>query len=157
MTLQALIEPLLQPAAYPDRPSQVPLRQTHISWVFLTDRFVYNIKKPVAFGFLDFTTLQARRFFCHEEVRLNRRLAPQVYLGVTVSVGARRAVLGAAYRYCQLEGRYAEALRRPWLLVTCGRRRRRGALSTRRARAAVMATGQRRGTCRPALLGRFTT
>jgi aminoglycoside phosphotransferase family enzyme/predicted kinase len=82
MTANALVEALLQPAAYPDRPSQVELRQTHISWVFLTDRFVYKIKKPVAFGFLDFTTLAARRFFCHEEVRLNRRLAPQVYLGV---------------------------------------------------------------------------
>jgi aminoglycoside phosphotransferase family enzyme/predicted kinase len=82
MTANALVEALLQPAAYPERPTRVELRQTHISWVFLTDRFVYKVKKPVAFGFLDFTTLAARRFFCHEEVRLNRRLAPQVYLGV---------------------------------------------------------------------------
>jgi hypothetical protein len=78
----AFIDALSHPEAYPDRPSHVSMRQTHISWLFFTDRFVYKVKKPVNFGFLDFTTLQARRFFCEEEVRLNRRLAPAVYLGV---------------------------------------------------------------------------
>jgi aminoglycoside phosphotransferase family enzyme len=58
------------------------MRQTHISWLFFTERFVYKGKKPVDFGFLDLTSLEARRFFCGEEVRLNRRLAPEVYLGV---------------------------------------------------------------------------
>ncbi|NIP86791.1 MAG: AAA family ATPase [Planctomycetales bacterium] len=56
--------------------------ETHISWVFLTDRHAYKLKKPVAFEFLDFTTLAARREACEEEVRLNRRLAEGVYLGV---------------------------------------------------------------------------
>ena len=58
------------------------VRQTHISVVFLAGAFVYKIKKPVAPGFLDFTTLEKRLHFCREEVRLNRRLAPDVYLGV---------------------------------------------------------------------------
>ena len=56
--------------------------ETHISWLFFTGRFVYKIKKPVDFGFLDFTSLEKRRHFCLEEVRLNRRLSPDVYLGV---------------------------------------------------------------------------
>jgi len=56
--------------------------QTQMSFVFLTDRFVYKIKKPVNFGFLDYTTLEKRRFFCQQEIKLNRRLSPDVYLAV---------------------------------------------------------------------------
>jgi aminoglycoside phosphotransferase family enzyme/predicted kinase len=82
MQSSAMIEALSQPDAYPDRSTQVSMRQTHISWLFFTERFVYKLKKPINFGFLDFTTLEARKFFCEEEVRLNRRLAPEVYLGV---------------------------------------------------------------------------
>lgn len=58
------------------------LIQTHISWVLLTDEIVYKIKKPVDFGFLNYTTIEKRRFFCEEEVRLNRRLCPEIYFGV---------------------------------------------------------------------------
>ena len=83
-----LVKALSQPDAYPERSTSVSLRQTHISWVFLTDDFVYKIKKPVNFGFLDFTTLAARKRFCEEEVRLNRRLAPDVYLGVVAVTAA---------------------------------------------------------------------
>lgn len=78
-----LITALLQPDAYPHpcvRPVQ--LQETHISWVLLTGDYVYKIKKPVNFGFLDFTTLAQRRAACAAEVRLNRRLSPEVYLGV---------------------------------------------------------------------------
>ncbi len=82
MTLPGLIEALLDPGAYPDRPREVFLRQTHASYLLFTPDFVYKIKKPVDFGFLDFTTLEKRLHFCEEEVRLNRRLAPDVYLGV---------------------------------------------------------------------------
>ncbi len=82
MELTRLIEALRDPAAYPDRPQRVEVRQTHISVVFLTDDHVYKVKKPVNPGFLDFTSLEKRRHFCHEEVRLNRRLAPDVYRGV---------------------------------------------------------------------------
>jgi aminoglycoside phosphotransferase family enzyme len=74
---------LHQPASYPGPPAGVNVIQTHMSWVFLTDHFVYKLKKPVRFEFLDFSTLERRHHDCLEEVRLNQRLAPGVYLGVT--------------------------------------------------------------------------
>ena len=80
--MTSIIEDLLDTRAYPEKTSQVEIIQTHISYIFLTDHFVYKIKKPVNFGFLDFTTLENRRHFCEEEVRLNRRLSPDVYLDV---------------------------------------------------------------------------
>ncbi len=80
--LPAHIKALLDPKAYPERPARIELRQTHISYLFFTPEFVYKIKKPVNFGFLDFFTLEKRLFFCLEEVRLNQRLAPDMYLGV---------------------------------------------------------------------------
>src|SRR5262249_2421870 len=70
------------PAAYPYAVDQVRVCHTHISAVFLAGAFAYKIKKPVNLGFLDFSTLAKRRHFCEEEVRLNRRLASDVYLGV---------------------------------------------------------------------------
>jgi aminoglycoside phosphotransferase family enzyme/predicted kinase len=73
---------LLTPQAYPHRSERVEMRQTHISWVFLVGDLVYKVKKPLHLAFLDYSTLERRRHFCHEEVRLNRRLAPDVYLGV---------------------------------------------------------------------------
>ncbi len=76
------IKELLTPEAYPHPVNQIELIQTHISWVFLTGNFVYKIKKPVNFGFLDFTTLERRRHFCQEELRLNKRLSPEIYLDV---------------------------------------------------------------------------
>ena len=82
MDLARLIEALSRPAAYPEPPGEVQVRQTHISVVFLAGRHAYKIKKPVALGFLDFRTLEARRRFCAAEVRLNRRLAPAIYQGV---------------------------------------------------------------------------
>ena len=81
MEPHALITALSSPDIYADRPCQVSMRQTHISWLF-HGVFCVQVKKPVNFGFLDFTTLETRKFFCDEEVRLNRRLAPEVYLGV---------------------------------------------------------------------------
>jgi aminoglycoside phosphotransferase family enzyme len=82
MDLTQMIEVLSDPAAYPDPVGEVEVRQTHISAVFLAGPHVYKGKKPVEFGFLDFGTLAKRRHYCEEEVRLNRRLAPEVYLGV---------------------------------------------------------------------------
>lgn len=61
--------------------------ETHISWVLLTGQYAYKIKKPVNFGFLDFSTLENRRFYCHEELRLNRRLAAELYLEVVPITG----------------------------------------------------------------------
>lgn len=76
------IESLQRPAAYAHTPREVGFLQTHISWLFFAGGRVYKVKKPVDLGFLDYTTLAARRHYCAEEVRLNRRMAPQVYLGV---------------------------------------------------------------------------
>ncbi|HET98271.1 MAG TPA: hypothetical protein ENN98_06210 [Desulfurivibrio alkaliphilus] len=71
---------LLNPAVYPHPVAKVELLQTHISYVLLAGDFVYKLKKPVNFGFLDFSTLERRRHFCAEELRLNRRLCPEIYL-----------------------------------------------------------------------------
>lgn len=82
MDTASLIAALADPGDYPFPVEAVEVRQTHISVVFLAGEFVYKIKKPVDLGFLDFSTLEKRRHFCQEEVRLNRRLAPHVYLDV---------------------------------------------------------------------------
>lgn len=77
-----LIQSLRQPNVYPHPVRAVTLIETHISWVLLTGRYAYKIKKPVNLGFLDFSTLEQRRFFCEEELRLNQRFAPQLVLDV---------------------------------------------------------------------------
>jgi len=73
---------LLKPEAYPEETGKIELIQTHISFVFLTKNFVYKMKKAVNFGFLDFSTLDKRHFYCEKELELNRRLCPEVYLEV---------------------------------------------------------------------------
>src|SRR5438552_12238923 len=79
----SLVRDLLRPDAYPSEiAGRVELRSTHASRVFLTEREVFKVKRPVDLGFLDFRTVEARRWACEEEVRLNRRLAPAVYLGL---------------------------------------------------------------------------
>ncbi|MBI2921473.1 MAG: AAA family ATPase [Planctomycetes bacterium] len=77
-----LVRDLLRPENFPGRTRRVTLASTHISHVFLTDTEAWKVKRPVDFGFLDFTTLEKRRRFCREEVRINRDLAPGVYRGV---------------------------------------------------------------------------
>jgi len=81
-SLPALVEAMMRPDFYPERPDQVELVQTHISYVFIAGAFVYKLKKAVRFSFIDCTDLGHRRRLCEEEIRLNRRLAPDVYLGV---------------------------------------------------------------------------
>jgi aminoglycoside phosphotransferase family enzyme/predicted kinase len=78
----SLVEALAQPNFYPHGPRSVEIRQTHISWVFLAGELVYKLKKPVSFRFLDYSSRGRRLESCLAEVRLNRRLAPAVYLGV---------------------------------------------------------------------------
>lgn len=80
--IPTLRKALLNPAVYPDQPREVKLIETHISLLFLTGNYVYKVKKPVDFGFLDFTSIEKRRHFCEQEVKLNRRLSPKIYLGV---------------------------------------------------------------------------
>jgi uncharacterized protein len=77
-----VVAALLTPQAYSENPNKIELIQTHISFVFVTDTFVYKMKKAVNFGFLDFSTLEKRQFFCKKELELNRRLCPDVYLEV---------------------------------------------------------------------------
>jgi aminoglycoside phosphotransferase family enzyme/predicted kinase len=83
---QALIAALQNPALYPHPVDAFELIETHISWVILTGPYAYKIKKPMNFGFLDFTTLAARQHFCQEELRLNQRLTEGLYLEV-VNIG----------------------------------------------------------------------
>lgn len=73
---------LRQPEHYPEPTRRVETVETHMSWVFLTDAFAYKLKKPVCYDFLDFSTPEARRLDCEDELRLNRRLAADVYLEV---------------------------------------------------------------------------
>jgi len=80
--LPPLIQAMLDASFYPHHPEQVDLIQTHISYLFLCGELVYKVKKPVDFGFLDFTTLEKRGYFCQQEVRLNKRFSPDVYLDV---------------------------------------------------------------------------
>ena len=80
--LPELVQALLELKAYPDATQQVEMVQTQMSFVFLTDDYVYKVKKPVDLGYLDYTTLDKRHFYCQREVELNQRLCPDVYLDV---------------------------------------------------------------------------
>jgi len=73
---------LCRPEAYASRPTRVELKETHMSCLFLTDRHVWKLKKPARYEYLDFSTIEARKTDCELEVELNRRLAPEIYLGV---------------------------------------------------------------------------
>ncbi len=85
---QALINALQNPALYPHAVTEFKVIETHISWVLLTGPYAYKFKKAVDFGFLDFTTLAARKHFCEEEVRLNQRLTRDLYLEVLPITGS---------------------------------------------------------------------
>ena len=80
--LPEVVQALLEVKAYPETPQGVEMVQTQMSFVFLTDDYVYKVKKPVNLGYLDYTTLDKRHFYCQREVELNQRLCPEVYLGV---------------------------------------------------------------------------
>jgi aminoglycoside phosphotransferase family enzyme/predicted kinase len=82
-----LIKALQDPVLYEHPVDRFEVIETHISWVLLTGAYAYKLKKPVDFGFVNFTTLQRRKFFCEEELRLNQRLAPAWYLGVVPVTG----------------------------------------------------------------------
>ena len=77
-----VVDALMEPQAYEDPPGHIEILQTHISFVFLIENLVYKIKKPVNFGFLDFSTLEKRHIFCKKELELNRRLCGDMYIEV---------------------------------------------------------------------------
>ena len=78
----ALRAELARPGFFPGDPGPATVRETHGSWVFLTRDRAYKLKKPIVLPYLDYGTAERRHAMCREEVRLNRRLAPEVYLGV---------------------------------------------------------------------------
>lgn len=88
---QSLIEALQNPALYPHPVAGFEVIETHISWVLLTGDYAYKLKKPVDFGFLDFSSREAREHFCHEELRLNQRSARDLYLEVLPVTGSPEA------------------------------------------------------------------
>jgi aminoglycoside phosphotransferase family enzyme len=93
LQLPELVQALLDPKVYPDSPQRVEMVQTQMSFVFLTDDYVYKVKKPVDLGYLDYTTLEKRRFYCHQEVELNRRLCSDVYLSVVPIIKHKDSIL----------------------------------------------------------------
>ncbi len=110
-----LVAGLLRPEAYPHAVERIDLVATHISWVLLTGEYAYKVKKPVDLGFLDFRDLERRRFYCEEEVRLNRFWAPELYLGVVpiaLEDGQPRvAGDGAAVEYAVRMRQFDQSLR----------------------------------------------
>jgi aminoglycoside phosphotransferase family enzyme len=84
-----LVDALLSADAFPHPAENIELLETHISWVILAGAYAYKIKKPIVLDFLDFGTLERRRFFCEEELRLNQPYAPEIYLDVVPIVEHR--------------------------------------------------------------------
>ena len=103
MERKIINQALLKPQAYPHKPQNIELVQTQMSFIFLTGDLVYKVKKEVNLGYLDYTTLEKRRFFCHQELDLNRRLCPDAYLAVVPIVeekgGLRVEGQGEAIEY----------------------------------------------------------
>ena len=94
---EKLINSLLHETAYPHAVDNIQLLETHISWVILTGSFAYKIKKPIKLEFLDFSSLERRKFFCYDELRLNRRWAPELYLDVVPICGSfEKPVVGGS-------------------------------------------------------------
>jgi aminoglycoside phosphotransferase family enzyme/predicted kinase len=157
MELSRLLAALSDPAAYPFAVGRVEVRQTHISAVFLAGSFAYKIKKPVRLGFVDFSTLSRRRHFCAEEVRLNRRLAPEVYLGVVpvARVGNDLKVEGSAGEVVE----WAVKMQRLPEAATLQKRLRRGEITaaqlTALARKVAAFHAAAEGSERIAAFGRF--
>jgi hypothetical protein len=93
LELPPLVQALLESKTYPHAPQKVELMQTQMSFLFLTGDYVYKVKKPVDLGYLDYTTLEKRRFFCQQELKLNRRLCPDIYLEVVPIVQHQNKIL----------------------------------------------------------------
>jgi len=105
-----LVEMLRNPEIYPDNPSRMDFVQTQMSLIFLTGNYVYKVKKPVDLGFLDYSTLEKRRGFCYQELRLNQRLCPGAYLDVVpivvngdnIAIGGEGEIVEYAVKMHQL-------------------------------------------------------
>ena len=91
MSQERVVNALLNPEAYEEETNEIKFLQTHISFVFLTENYAYKVKKAVNLGFLDFTTLEKRQFFCQKELELNRRLCKDMYVEV-VPINEAKAI-----------------------------------------------------------------
>ncbi|MBL8492005.1 MAG: AAA family ATPase [Rhodocyclaceae bacterium] len=115
MACPPLIEALRDGRRYPHPASEVQVAETHASWVLLAGTFAYKIKKPVTLPFLDYGSLEKRRAACLEELRLNRRLAPDLYQDVVAIAGSPEAPMiggeGEAIEYAVRMVRFPEAMR----------------------------------------------
>jgi hypothetical protein len=122
------IQHLLRPSAYPHAVGEIRLRETHVSWVILTGDFSYKLKKPIKLAFLDMTSLSHRHMLCLEELRLNRRLAPDLYLDVVTvtrdALGLRVGGSGTVVDYAVKMRQFDASEELPSLLgrddVSCG-------------------------------------
>ena len=109
--MEPLAEALSHREAYPHATGTIEIVETHISWIFLTESWAYKVKKPLNLGFLDFSTLEKRRYYCGEELRLNQRLCREIYLSVvpivrsanTFLVDARGEVVDYAVKMVRFE------------------------------------------------------
>ena len=117
------IQELLRPEAFPHAVTRLELRETHISWVVLTGPYAYKVKKPVKFDFIDASTLERRRQLCEEELRLNRRLAPELYIRVVpITRQDGRVVVcgsGDVLEYAVQMQQFDAAAELPQLLARC--------------------------------------
>lgn len=108
--IKTIVQTLLNPKTYPHNPQKVELVQTQMSFIFLADDYVYKVKKPVDLGYLDYTTLEKRKFFCHQELNLNKRLSPDIYLEVVpiakqggrILLGSRKEIIEYAVKMRRL-------------------------------------------------------
>jgi uncharacterized protein len=119
---EALVAAMMDPAFYPKPPPEVTPKETHISYLFFVGELVYKVKKAVRYSFLDYSTLGKRRYFLSEELRLNRRLAPSVYLAIvpitTDGVQWRLGGDGEPIEYALVMRRLPEKRMLPFLLET---------------------------------------
>jgi aminoglycoside phosphotransferase family enzyme/predicted kinase len=150
-----LIQSLQDPSLYDHPVERFEVIETHISWVLLTGAYAYKLKKPVDFGFVNFTTLERRKFFCEEELRLNRRLAPAWYLDVVPITGTvgrpRLGGPGPAFEYAVKMKQFPHDARLDLVLARGALTRERldaevSAIADFHARAAVAATDSPFGT-----------
>jgi len=108
--LENIVRALSNPQTYPELTAKVELAQTQMSLVFLTDKFVYKIKKPVNLGYLDYSTLELRKFYCEQEVKLNQRLCKDIYLrvniitsdGKNITINGKGKTIEYAVKMCKL-------------------------------------------------------
>ncbi len=90
--MEHIAEALKRPEAYPHPTGTIEVVETHISWIFLTESYAYKVKKPLNLGFLDFSTLEKRLHYCNEELRLNQRLCPEIYLSIVPVVKSATSI-----------------------------------------------------------------